>query len=70
MNELSKSGQLRRTISCPQLGLNLRIYHEISRRAISMRNRMHSSDTESGEDEDDFQCSLRDVGRQVTCFIG
>uniref|UniRef100_A0A915AAN1 C2 domain-containing protein n=1 Tax=Parascaris univalens TaxID=6257 RepID=A0A915AAN1_PARUN len=66
MNELSKISQLRRTISCPQLGLNLRIYHEISRRAISMRNRKHSSDTESGEDEDDFHCSSRDVERQIS----
>ncbi|VDK18345.1 unnamed protein product, partial [Anisakis simplex] len=44
----------RRSISCPQLGLNLRIYHEIFRRAMSMRNQENSTDpTDSEAEEDD-----------------
>ncbi|VDM37771.1 unnamed protein product [Toxocara canis] len=67
MNRISKSAQLRRSISCPQLGLNLRIYHEILHRTISVRNHGNSLDSDTDEeDEDDFECSARDV-RQRLC---
>ncbi|VDN07302.1 unnamed protein product [Thelazia callipaeda] len=44
------NSNLARSLSCPQLGLNLRIYHEICRRAISTHQQIMSINNIEGED--------------------